>query len=109
MSVHSHAAAQKSSGAFFRGLGRERCRKRPACVRIALRASQAVQTRDVMFNPNCSADMKKPPGGGFFNNQDVSTQSTGVLSSDRGILGFLLALFSLAQCDELARSCLRND
>ncbi|MFK9255769.1 hypothetical protein ACR92V_27265, partial [Klebsiella pneumoniae] len=27
--VHSHAVAQKSSGAFFRDTGEERCRKRP--------------------------------------------------------------------------------
>ena len=48
--VHSHAAAQKSSGAFFRDMGRERCRKRPARGRIALRGSQGVRARDVMVN-----------------------------------------------------------
>lgn len=48
--VHSHADAQKSSGAFFRVLDRERCRKRPARVRIALRAPAAVRPRDVMLN-----------------------------------------------------------
>lgn len=48
--VHSHAAAQKSSRVFFRVCGRERCRKRPARVRIALRASQGVRARDVMVN-----------------------------------------------------------
>lgn len=64
--VHSHAAAQKSSGAFFRVMGRERCRKRPGRVRIALRGSQGVRARDVMVNPNGSANMKKPPGGGFY-------------------------------------------
>lgn len=48
--VHSHADVQKSSGAFFRVLDRERCRKRPARVRIALRASQEVRARDVMVN-----------------------------------------------------------
>jgi len=36
-SVHSHAAAQKSSGAFFRDMDRERCRKRPSGRRNALR------------------------------------------------------------------------
>ena len=48
--VHSHAAAQKSSGAFFRVMARERCRKRPARVRNALRGSQGVRPRDVMVN-----------------------------------------------------------
>ncbi len=48
--VHSHAAAQKSSGAFFRVMARERCRKRPARVRNALRGSQGVRPRNVMVN-----------------------------------------------------------
>lgn len=48
--MHSHAGAQKSSGALFRDLERERCRKRPGRVRIALRASQGVRARDVMVN-----------------------------------------------------------
>ena len=48
--VHSHADAQKSSGAFFRVMDRERCRKRPSGRRIALRASQGVRPRDVMVN-----------------------------------------------------------
>lgn len=48
--VHSHAGAQKSSGAFFRDYAGERCRKRPARVRMALRASQGVRPRDVMVN-----------------------------------------------------------
>lgn len=48
--VHSHAGAQKSSGAFFRVSDWERCRKRPARVRSALRASQVVRARDVMVN-----------------------------------------------------------
>ncbi len=49
-SVHSHAGAQKSSGAFFHDMDRERCRKRPARGRNALRASAAVHARDVMVN-----------------------------------------------------------
>lgn len=49
-SVHSHATAQKSSGAIFRDLDRERCRKRPSGRRIALRASQGVRARGVMVN-----------------------------------------------------------
>ena len=48
--VHSHADAQKSSGAFFRVSDGERCRKRPARVRSVLRASQGVRARDVMVN-----------------------------------------------------------
>ena len=48
--VNSHADAQKSSGAFFRGWCGERCRKRLSGRRNALRASQAVQTTDVMVN-----------------------------------------------------------
>lgn len=48
--VHSHARAQKSSGAFFRVMDRERCRKRPGRVRNALRASQGVRARGVMVN-----------------------------------------------------------
>lgn len=48
--MHRHAGAQKPSGAFFRVLDRERCRKRPGRVRIALRASQGVRARDVMVN-----------------------------------------------------------
>lgn len=50
MSVHSHAAAQKSSGAFFSVWDRERCRKSAGRGRNALRASQAVHATDVMFN-----------------------------------------------------------
>jgi len=53
--VHSHAAVQKSSGAIFRGLDRERCRKRAARVRNALRAAAAVPERDVMVNLVCVA------------------------------------------------------
>lgn len=36
--VHTHAGAQKSSGAFFHDTDRERCRKRPGRARNALRA-----------------------------------------------------------------------
>ena len=49
-SVNSHAPAQKSSGAFFHDTGRERCRKRPGRVRIALRASAGVRARTLMLN-----------------------------------------------------------
>ena len=48
--MHSHADAQKSSGAFFHGMGRERCRKRPVRRRMALRESQGVRPRGVMVN-----------------------------------------------------------
>lgn len=50
MSVHSHAAAQKSSGAFFSVWDRERCRKSAGRGRNALRASQSVHATDVMVN-----------------------------------------------------------
>lgn len=50
MFVHSHADAQKSSGAFFHDMDRERCRKRRGRGRNALRASQGVRARDVMVN-----------------------------------------------------------
>ncbi len=43
MFVHSHADAQKSSGAFFHDMDRERCRKRRGRGRNALRASQGVR------------------------------------------------------------------
>lgn len=48
--VHTHAGAQKSSGAFFHDTDKERCRKRPGRGRNALRASARVRSRDVMFN-----------------------------------------------------------
>lgn len=48
--VHSHAGAQKSSGAFFHDMDRERCRKRRGRGRNALRASAGVRPRDVMVN-----------------------------------------------------------
>ena len=49
--VHSHAVAQKSSGAFFRVMARERCWKWLTRYRVALRAFQAVRATDVMVNP----------------------------------------------------------
>lgn len=48
--MHSHADAQKSSGAFFHDMDRERCRKRRGRGRNALRASQGVRARGVMVN-----------------------------------------------------------
>lgn len=63
--VNSHADAQKSSGAFFRGWCGERCRKRLSGRRNALRASQAVQTTDVMVNP-ADWQVQKKPCGAFF-------------------------------------------
>lgn len=50
MSVHNHAAAQKSSGAIFHNIAGEGCRKRPGRARNALRASEAVRGSDVMVN-----------------------------------------------------------
>ena len=48
--VHSHAVAEKSSGAFFRVMARERCWKWLTRYRVALRAFQRVRPRDVMVN-----------------------------------------------------------
>lgn len=50
MSVHSHAVAQKSSGAFFLDMGTERCVFQAGGLRNALRASAAVHATDVMVN-----------------------------------------------------------
>lgn len=50
MSVHSHAAAQKSSGAFFSVWDRERCRKSAGRGRNAFRPSEKVRLTDVMVN-----------------------------------------------------------
>lgn len=48
--MHSHAPAQKSSGALLGVMDRERCRKRPSGRRIALRRSGEGRERDVMVN-----------------------------------------------------------
>ena len=48
--VHSHAVAQKSSGAIFHDMAVGKCRKRPSGRRNALRASAVVRPRDVMVN-----------------------------------------------------------
>ncbi len=53
--VHSHAVAQKSSGAFFRVMARERCWKWLTRYRVALRAFQAVHATDVMVNTTVPA------------------------------------------------------
>lgn len=63
--VHSHAVAQKSSGAFFRVMARERCWKWLTRYRVALRAFQAVQTTDVMVNLTHWQVQKKPCGAFF--------------------------------------------
>ena len=63
--VNSHADAQKSSGAFFRGWCGERCRKRLSGRRNALRASQAVRPTDVMVNLTHWQVQKKPCGAFF--------------------------------------------
>ena len=54
MSVHSHAVAPESSGAFFLDMGTERCVFQAGGLRNALRASQAVLITDVMVNVECS-------------------------------------------------------
>ena len=63
MSVHSHAVAPESSGAFFLDMVTERCVFQAGGLRNALRASQAVRATDVMVNCSGSADAKKPTGG----------------------------------------------
>lgn len=50
MSVHSHAVAPESSGAFFLDMGTERCVFQAGGLRNSLRASQAVHATDVMVN-----------------------------------------------------------
>lgn len=50
MSVHSHAVAPESSGAFFHDMDKEICRKQGGGRRNTLRASQAVRATDVMVN-----------------------------------------------------------
>ncbi len=50
MSVHSHAVAPESSGAFFLDMGTERCVFQAGGLRNALRASAAVHATDVMVN-----------------------------------------------------------
>lgn len=63
--VNSHADAQKSSGAFFLDMGTERCMFQAGGRRNALRASQAVQTTDVMVNLTHWQVQKKPCGAFF--------------------------------------------
>ena len=50
MSVHSHAVAPESSGAFFLDMGTERCVFQAGGLRNALRASAAVHATNVMVN-----------------------------------------------------------
>lgn len=57
--VHSHADAQKSSGAFFHDMDRERCRKRRGRARNALRGSHGVRSSTVMLKAGCRADTEK--------------------------------------------------
>ncbi len=60
MSVHSHAVAPESSGAFFLDMGTERCVFQAGGLRNALRASQAVRATDVMVNLPHRLVQKKP-------------------------------------------------
>ena len=67
MSVHSHAVAPESSGAFFLDMGTERCVFQAGGLRNALRASQAVHATDVMVNARILAVIQivaaPPPKG----------------------------------------------
>ena len=65
MSVHSHAVAPESSGAFFLDMGTERCVFQAGGLRNALRASQAVHATDVMVNP-ADWQVQKKPRRAFF-------------------------------------------
>ena len=65
MSVHSHAVAPESSGAFFLDMGTERCVFQAGGLRNALRASQAVRATDVMVNP-ADWQVQKKPRRAFF-------------------------------------------
>lgn len=65
MSVHSHAVAPESSGAFFHDMDKEICRKQGGGRRNALRASHAVLITDVMVNP-ADWQVQKKPYGAFF-------------------------------------------
>ena len=48
--MHSHAGAQKLSGAFFHDIGTGKCRKQAGRPRNALRLSERVRATDVMVN-----------------------------------------------------------
>ena len=63
MRMHSYSLAHKSSGAFFRVWGRERCRKRAARGRIALRRLGEGRERGVMVNLRGRQVPKKSPEG----------------------------------------------
>jgi environmental stress-induced protein Ves len=63
--VHSHAVAQKSSGAFFRVMARERCWKWLTRYRVALRAFQAVRATDVMVNVGGEVTISRGFGDGL--------------------------------------------
>lgn len=66
MSVHSHAVAPESSGAFFLDMGTERCVFQAGGLRNALRASQAVLITDVMVNQGrCQPCEQFPQHGSF--------------------------------------------
>ncbi len=65
MSVHSHAVAPESSGAFFLDMGTERCVFQAGGLRNALRASEAVLITDVMVNP-ADWQVQKKPRRAFF-------------------------------------------
>ncbi len=65
MCMHSYSPAQKSSGAFFHDMDRERCRKRLSRLRMALRAPAAVRPSSLMLNSSVPSNVKKPLGSGF--------------------------------------------
>ena len=66
MSVHSHAVAPESSGAFFLDMVTERCVFQAGGLRNALNASQAVRATDVMVNTAVLQTQKSRPSGRLF-------------------------------------------
>lgn len=81
MSVHSHAVAPESSGAFFLDMGTERCVFQAGGLRNALRASQAVHATDVMVNP-ADWQVQKKPGRAFLYLIDLHTLQPSGLPAD---------------------------
>lgn len=71
MSVHSHAVAPESSGAFFLDMGTERCAFQAGGLRNALRASEAVRATDVMVN---TGERDKPSS--FIARQEITNSAT---------------------------------
>ncbi len=101
--VNSHADAQKSSGAFFRGWCGERCRKRLSGRRNALRASQQLQTTDVMVNP-ADWQVQKKPSRAFLYLIDMHTLQPSGLPADFTRSQLLFSGLPLFPCHFLSQN-----